>query len=57
MKIQSLLAEQGYDPGLADGVEGPKTREAVRAFQKTIGVAETGVISSDLVAALASPAE
>ena len=47
MKIQTLLAEQGYDPGPADGVAGPKTRDAVRAFQRTIGVAETGQIDSD----------
>ena len=52
MKIQSLLAEQGYDPGPPDGVEGPKTREAVRAFQRTIGVAATGVIDGSLVMAL-----
>jgi localization factor PodJL len=51
-KIQALLAEQGYDPGPADGVAGAKTKDAVRAFQKTIGVAETGEISKDLVAAL-----
>ena len=51
-KIQTLLAEQGYDPGPADGYEGPKTREAVQAFQRTIGMTETGQISGDLVAAL-----
>jgi localization factor PodJL len=53
MKIQELLAEQGYDPGPADGVPGEKTRQAVRAFQKTIGAAETGEINPDLVAVLA----
>ncbi|MCB1494690.1 MAG: SEL1-like repeat protein [Bauldia sp.] len=52
MKIQALLAEQGYDPGPADGIEGPKTREAVRAFQRRIGVADTGVIDGSLVVAL-----
>lgn len=51
-KIQVLLAEQGYDPGPADGVEGPKTQEAVRAFQRHIGTAENGVIDRRLVAAL-----
>jgi len=55
-KIQTLLAEHGYDPGPADGLEGPKTRNAVRAFQRKIGLAETGTISSDVVAALANPA-
>lgn len=54
-KIQTLLAEQGYDPGPADGYEGPKTREAVKAFQRKIGLTENGRISGDLVAALATP--
>jgi localization factor PodJL len=54
-KIQSLLSEHGYDPGPADGVEGPKTEEAVRAFQHSIGVADTGTIDQGLVAALSGP--
>jgi localization factor PodJL len=52
-KIQDLLTAQGYDPGPADGVDGPKTREAIRAFQRTIGVADTGAIDGNLVAVLA----
>lgn len=55
MKIQTLLAEQGYDPGPADGVEGPKTRDAVRAFQERAGLVGTGLIDRSLVAALAGP--
>jgi localization factor PodJL len=55
MKIQTLLTEQGYDPGPADGVEGPKTRDAVRAFQARVGLVDTGLIDRSLVAALAGP--
>ena len=55
MKIQTALADQGYDPGPADGFAGPRTRQAVLAFQRNIGLAETGTISSDVVAALAGP--
>ena len=55
-KIQTLLADQGYDPGPADGVDGPKTREAVKAFQRTIGAADTGSIDRNLVTALADHA-
>lgn len=54
--IQVQLAEQGYDPGPVDGYEGPKTREAVRAFQRNIGLAATGYISGNLASALVSPA-
>jgi localization factor PodJL len=52
-KIQTLLAQQGYDAGPADGVEGRRTRDAVKAFQRNVGVAETGKIDTSLVAALA----
>ncbi|MCB1502727.1 MAG: SEL1-like repeat protein [Bauldia sp.] len=55
-KIQTLLASKGYDPGPADGVEGPKTRQAVRAFQASVGLVDTGLIDRSLVAALAQRA-
>ena len=54
-KIQTLLAEQGYDPGPADGVAGAQTRDAVRAFQARAGLASTGRIDRSLVTALAGP--
>jgi localization factor PodJL len=55
-KIQVLLAEQGYDPGPADGVAGPKTVDAVRAYQRQIGQPETGQIDGTLIATLADQA-
>ena len=51
-KIQTLLADAGYDPGPADGVAGPKTFEAVRAYQRETGMPETGAIDHNLVVAL-----
>jgi localization factor PodJL len=51
-KIQTLLAEQGFDPGPADGVVGEKTREAVKAYQRQAGIAETGQIDGTLAAVL-----
>src|SRR5206468_2131805 len=35
--LQNLLAARGYDPGEVDGVIGPKTRVAIRLFQRQIG--------------------
>ncbi len=52
MKIQTLLAEQGYDPGPADGVPGPRTLQAVKEFQRTLGAPQTGQIDKTLLAAL-----
>ena len=54
-RIQAFLTEQGYDPGPADGVEGPKTRDAVRAFQRMAGLDETGAITRDVIAAASLP--
>jgi peptidoglycan hydrolase-like protein with peptidoglycan-binding domain len=34
MKIQQALVDQGFYSGPVDGVAGPKTREAIRSFQK-----------------------
>jgi localization factor PodJL len=51
-KIQTLLADQGFDPGPADGVAGARTRDAVKAYQRENGIAATGHIDGALVAAL-----
>jgi len=52
-KIQTLLADAGYDPGPADGRIGPKTVVAVRAYQQKTGMPVTGQIDKVLVASLA----
>jgi|GEM_PF-3187570 len=52
MSVQSMLSKLGYTPGPADGEIGPRTRDAVRAFQRAIGLPATGDITPDLVRAL-----
>jgi localization factor PodJL len=51
-KIQTLLADAGYDPGPADGRIGQKTVDAVKAYQQKVGVPVTGRIDKTLVASL-----
>lgn len=53
-QAQALLSELGYDPGPADGVPGPKTRDAIRAFQETIGMPSDGRVNAELVKELSS---
>ena len=53
-RAQSLLSEMGYHAGPADGVLGPRTREAIRAFQRDNGLTATGMVSRDLLAQLAA---
>ena len=40
--IQQALKDKGHDPGAVDGVMGPKTRSALRDFQKKEGIKGTG---------------
>ena len=39
---QIALRDAGYEPGRIDGVMGPKTRAAVREFQASHGLPQTG---------------
>jgi TPR repeat protein/S1-C subfamily serine protease len=54
--IQWQLTGLGYDPGPADGIIGPKTRAAIRAFQSDVGLPVDGEISDALTAALSDAA-
>lgn len=40
--VQQALQDKGHDPGPIDGVMGPKTMAALRAFQKDQKLPETG---------------
>ena len=42
---QEVLRLAGFDPGPANGVFGPGTRDAIRAWQASRGVAATGYLS------------
>lgn len=54
--VQALLSRLGYAPGPADGEMGPRTRDAIRAFQRSIGMPDTGEVSPELVERLTSSA-
>ncbi len=46
--IQRELQKRGYDPGPADGVPGPKTRDAIRQYERDAGLPQTGQPSAEL---------
>jgi len=54
VQVQSILIYLGYDLGQAgsDGVFGPKTSEALLAFQKDQGLEQTAYVDADTVTAL-----
>jgi hypothetical protein len=41
-KAQEALKNKGHDPGSIDGILGPQTHQAIRAFQNASGLKETG---------------
>jgi peptidoglycan hydrolase-like protein with peptidoglycan-binding domain len=50
--VQRGLHDKGMDPGRIDGVVGPHTREAVRAFQTRYGMKPSGELDNQLLFAL-----
>ena len=51
---QTALKSQGYDVGEVDGVMGLKSRQALRAWQKSRGLVADGYLSPDMIARLRS---
>src|SRR5258706_6646416 len=51
-KVQQALKEKGQDPGPIDGVMGPKTKQALTAFQQQQGLKATGTLDNDTKQAL-----
>jgi membrane-bound lytic murein transglycosylase B len=49
IEIQHLLGNLGFDPGVIDGVPGSKTRLAIRAYQKAVGLPVDGYASAGLL--------
>ena len=49
MALQRKLAENGYEPGPVDGVQGYMTRAAIMAYQDDNRLAVTGVASETLL--------
>jgi len=48
-ELQQLLARQGYDIGEPDGRLGPKSRNALRAFQAAAGIVPDGFASATIL--------
>ncbi|GAW93667.1 peptidoglycan-binding protein LysM [Calderihabitans maritimus] len=50
--LQLLLTRAGFDPGPIDGIFGPRTEAAVKAFQRQKGLPVTGVVDTNTWIAL-----
>jgi peptidoglycan hydrolase-like protein with peptidoglycan-binding domain len=45
-QAQESLKTDGFSPGSIDGRLGPRTRQAVRAYQARVGLPQTGVLDA-----------
>lgn len=50
-ELQRLLQRLGFSPGRADGSVGPRTREAIAAFEQSVGRRVTGAATAPVLAA------
>ncbi|GAB4576814.1 MAG: peptidoglycan-binding protein [Roseibium sp.] len=55
-EAQDKLNYLGFDTGIPDGEMGPRTRSAIRAFQRSLGLPETGEVDKRLIDELKSQA-
>lgn len=54
ISLQALLGQQGYGAGAPDGMLGPTTRAAIRAYQRKNGLPADGYASMSLLERLRS---
>lgn len=47
LSMQQALKDKGFDPGATDGVMGPKTAAALKAYQKSENLPMTGTMDGD----------
>ena len=43
-EVQTVLKKWGYYTGVVDGINGPKTKEAVKKFQRKYGLTADGIV-------------
>jgi hypothetical protein len=53
--VQQALIKHGFRPGIVDGILGPKTYAALKAFQKARGLSQASGINKRTTNALAKP--
>jgi len=55
LTLQTALNERGFDSGTPDGLAGPATRDALRRYQRSVGVPADGYPTLELLQRLQAP--
>jgi hypothetical protein len=55
LDLQTALNARGFDAGLPDGLNGPATRDALRRYQRSVGVPADGYPTVELLQRLQTP--
>lgn len=55
VELQTALSQRGFAAGAADGIMGPATRDALRRYQRSVGLPADGYPSLDLLQRLQQP--
>lgn len=50
--VQTQLRNAGFNPGASDGINGPRTQAAIKAFQSKNGLTPDGIVGPQTLAAL-----
>ena len=53
--VQEALKKAGFDPGISDGIFGPRTARAVTAYQKTMKIKADGIVGPQTWGLLFAP--
>ena len=54
--VQAFLTSRGYEPGAIDGAYGDKTANAIRNYQSSVGINQSGAIDDETVNKMKSEA-
>ena len=54
--VQAFLSSRGFDPGTVDGVYGDRTADALKSYQASVGIGQTGTINDETLNKIKSDA-
>ena len=54
--VQAFLSSRGFDPGTIDGAYGDRTADALKSYQASVGIGQTGTINDETLNKIKSDA-